>query len=49
MAAVVLQPFLVLAVGALVPGSLCVGSFVYHPVFGKRGFARRPLPWARGA
>ena len=45
--AIVLEVVLMLAVGALVFGSFCLGSFVFHLVLGRVAFARRTLPWAR--
>ena len=47
--AIVLEVFLILAVGVLVFGGLCAGSFVFHLLSGRGAFARRTLPWARGA
>jgi hypothetical protein len=47
--AIVLEVLLILAVGALVFGSFCLGSFVFHLVHGRMAFAKRTLPWARGA
>ena len=46
--AIVLEGFLILAIGALVVGGFCVGSFLFHLLSGRRDFARRTLPWARG-
>jgi hypothetical protein len=48
LAAWILQAFLLLAVAALVFTRLCLGSFVYHVVRGRRAFAVRTLPWGRG-
>ena len=47
--AVVLEVLLVLAVGALIFGSFCLGSFIFHLIRGRLVFAKRTLPWARGA
>ena len=47
--AIVLEVILVLAVVALVFGSFCFGSFVFHLLLGRLGFAKRTLPWASGA
>jgi hypothetical protein len=38
-----------LALGALVFGGFCLGSFFFHLLSGRLAFARRTLPWARGA
>jgi hypothetical protein len=48
-AAIILEAFLVLAIGSLVFGSLCIGSAVYHLLAGRAAFVRRTMPWARGA
>ena len=45
-AAYVVEGFFLAAVLALTLGGLCVGSYVYHFVRGKRTFARQTLPWA---
>lgn len=45
--AVVLEVFLVLAVGALILGAFCLGSFLFHLLSGRGAFARETLPWAR--
>lgn len=47
--AIVLEVLLILAVGALVFGSFCLGSFVFHLLLGRLAFAKRTLPWVRGA
>ncbi len=49
MTAIVLEVLLILAVGALVFGSFCLGSFIFHLLLGRLAFAKRTLPWARGA
>lgn len=38
--------FLAVAIGALVFGRFCLGSFLYHVLVGDGAFARRTLPWA---
>jgi Domain of unknown function (DUF4395) len=48
MTAIVLEVLLMLALGALVFG-FCLGSFLFHLLSGRLAFARRTLPWARGA
>jgi hypothetical protein len=45
----VILAFLLLALGALLFGRLCLGSFVYHLVRGEVKFAVGTLPWGRGA
>jgi hypothetical protein len=47
--AIVLQSLLAAAVGAQVLGGFCLGSLVFHLLRGQAAFARRTLPWARGA
>ena len=49
MAALVLEGFFMVAVGALLFGGFCFGSFVFHLLRGRADFARRTLPWATGA
>lgn len=49
MTAIVLQGLLIAAVGALVLGGFCLGSLVFHLLRGRAAFAKRTLPWARGA
>lgn len=44
--AIVLQAVMLAAVSALVFGSFCLGSFVYHVLTGNSAFARRTLPWS---
>ena len=46
-AALVLEGFFIVAVGALVFGAFCLGSFVFHVLSGRADFARRTLPWAK--
>jgi hypothetical protein len=45
----ILQALLLVAVGALVFGKLCAGSYVYLVLTGQGGFAQCTLPWGRGA
>jgi hypothetical protein len=47
--AIVLEGLLIAAVGALVLGGFCLGSFIFHLLRGHADFAKRTLPWARGA
>lgn len=47
LAAYVMEGVLLVAVIALALGSICLGSFVFHLLRGRVGFARRTLPWAR--
>lgn len=44
-----LEALVLVVLAALVFGSLCVGSYVFHVLSGNREFARRTLPWFRGA
>jgi len=46
--AIALQGLLIVAVGALVFGGFCLGSFIFHLLSGRRAFAKRTLPWACG-
>jgi hypothetical protein len=43
----ILEGLVVLALGALVLGRFCLGSYLYHLLRGKAGFANRTLPWSR--
>jgi hypothetical protein len=45
----VLEAFLLAALGALIFGGFCAGSYLFHLLTGNAGYARRTLPWARGA
>ena len=45
-AAFILEGFLMLAIGALVLGGFCLGSFIFHVASGRSDFAKRTLPWA---
>jgi hypothetical protein len=42
-----LEALLLVALGALVFGRFCLGSYVFHLVTGQVGFANRTLPWSR--
>lgn len=48
-AALVLQGLLLAALVALVFGRFCLGSFVYHLLRGRSGFAKATLPWKPGS
>lgn len=43
-----LQVILLIAIGLLVFGRLCLGSYLFLLLTGKASFANRTLPWARG-
>src|SRR5262245_7015846 len=45
----VLEALLLLALGALIFGGFCLGSYVFHLLSGNGEYARRTLPWVRGA
>ena len=47
--ALALQGLLIVALVALVFGGFCLGSFVFHLLRRRAAFAKRTLPWARGA
>lgn len=47
--AFVVEGLFIVAVGALVFGGFCLGSFVFHVLCGRSRFAKRTLPWATGA
>jgi hypothetical protein len=49
MATLILEGFFIVAVGALLFGGFCFGSFVFHLLCGRADFAKRTLPWATGA
>ena len=49
MTARVIEGCFLVAIGALVFGGFCLGSFVFHLVRGRAHFAKRTLPWANGA
>jgi hypothetical protein len=48
MATLILEGFFIVAVGALLFGGFCFGSFVFHLLCGRADFAKRTLPWATG-
>jgi hypothetical protein len=41
------EAMLLFALGALIFGRFCLGSFIFHLLIGNRAFAMRTLPWAR--
>ncbi len=45
--AFVMEALLVVALGALIFGKFCLGSYIFHVLRGDSAFARRTLPWAR--
>ena len=45
----VLEGLLLVAIGALIFGAFCLGSYVFHVLTGNGAFAKRTLPWGRGA
>lgn len=46
-AAYLLEGFMLVAVTAIALGRLCLGSFIFHLIRGRGGFALRTLPWGR--
>jgi hypothetical protein len=40
---------LLVALGALIFGAFCLGSYVFHLLTGNGEFAKRTLPWGPGA
>jgi hypothetical protein len=48
MLAWVLEAFVLIAIGLVIAGRFCFGSFVFHVLSGNGEFARRTLPWGRG-
>jgi hypothetical protein len=48
-AARVLEAFVLVAIGLVIVGRFCLGSFVFHLLSGNGEFARRTLPWGPGA
>ena len=44
-----LEALLAVALIALILGAFCLVSYVFHVLTGKSEFARRTLPWVRGA
>lgn len=47
--ALAVEALLLAAVGAILFGGFCFGSFVFHLLTGNAEFAKRTLPWSRGA
>jgi len=45
----VLEALLLAALSALIFGGFCLGSYVFHVLTGNSEFAKRTLPWGRGA
>lgn len=45
----VLEALLLVAISALIFGAFCLGSYVFHVLTGNGEFAKRTLPWGRGA
>jgi hypothetical protein len=43
----IFQSLLVVALGSLIFGKFCLGSYVFHLIKGEVAFANRTLPWAR--
>jgi hypothetical protein len=43
----ILQGVVAIALAALIFGRFCLGSYLYHLLRGKAGFANRTLPWSR--
>ena len=43
----IFEGLVAVALGALVLGRFCLGSYLYHLVRGKTSFANRTLPWSR--
>jgi hypothetical protein len=43
-----LEAILLVALGALIFSSFCLGSFLYHLLTGNAAFAKRTLPWRQG-
>lgn len=43
----ILEGLVVVALGALVLGRFCLGSYLYHLLRGETSFANRTLPWSR--
>jgi hypothetical protein len=43
----ILEGLVTVALGALVLGRFCLGSYLYHLVRGETSFANRTLPWSR--
>jgi hypothetical protein len=45
--AATLEILLAIALGALIFGGFCLGSYLFLVVTGQAGFANRTLPWRR--
>jgi len=45
----VVEGLLLAAIGTLLFGGFCLGSFLFHLLTGNVAFAKRTLPWSRGA
>ena len=45
----VLEALLLVALSALIFGTFCLGSYVFHLLTGNGEFAKRTLPWGRDA
>ena len=45
----VLEALVIVVLGALIFGAFCLGSYVFHLLAGNGQFAKRTLPWGRGA
>jgi hypothetical protein len=43
----ILEGLVAVALGALVLGRFCLGSYLYHLLRGETSFANRTLPWSR--
>lgn len=43
----ILEGFLAAALLTLLAGRLCIGSYIYHLVVGRRSFANATLPWRK--
>ena len=46
--ALVLEGLFIVALGALVLGGFCLGSFIFHLLCGRATFAKQTLPWSAG-
>jgi hypothetical protein len=45
----ILEALLLMALGALIFGAFCSGSFLFHLLTGNGVFAKRTLPWRQGS
>jgi hypothetical protein len=43
----ILEAILLVALGALIFGAFCLGSYVFHLLIGHGEFVKRTLPWSR--